>query len=151
MGGEVVAMKTLIIVLFAFLTLIANAGVPQITLVSTVTSDNLSASGKDTITVSNVILDADSVGIMVNFNRDSVSGIITYLYVTPQSNSNKSFANADTLTTFDNNDGAYAVFSTKIPRLAGTYYANFYVILTNDDITSSPRTVTMNIYTVKWR
>jgi len=143
--------KIIIPILCLFFLGYSFAGTPTQTALSSSVTGSLAAAGKDTITVSNVLLDADSVGLMINFNRDSVSGVIYYRYMTPQGNSDKSFAEADQLSTFDCNDGSYAVFTNAIPRVAGSFYADIYIILTNDDVSSSPRTITTNIYSIKWR
>lgn len=127
-----------------------RASSPSLGTATTFVTGTLSATDKDTLS-QYITLGGDSVGIMLSFNKDSVSGTVYYMYVTPDNNSDKTLTDATTLGTFDCNDGQQAAFLPAIPRLAGTYRAQIIYILTNDDISSSPRTVTMKSYIITWR
>lgn len=144
-------MKWIMSLLAILLINVTYAGSPQLSSVRTYTTESLAAGSKDTITIVGITLESDSIGVMLDFNRDSVSGVIRYQYVTPEGNSNTLLSASDTLTSFTLVDGQFAVFTDKLPRLAGTYSMNMYIELTNNDISSSPRTITMKFYTIKWR
>ena len=128
---------------------IAVASSPSLLLLTNTTTDALSTSAKDTVTVTGIDLGGDSVGVMINFNRDSVSGYVLYQYVTPQGNSNTTMANSDTLFSFDCNEGEQAAFGGPIPVTSGNYQCYLYFIFQNDDATT--QTITANIYKVTWR
>lgn len=147
-------MKKLIIpLLFLLFLLVSIASSPSSSLLSTDVS-TLGTNSLDTLTVDDVTLDGDSVGIMLSLNKDSLMGWIQYQYVTPDGYSDNAFSSSATLTiagsnTFTVNSGNQGVFSDGLPRVAGANIANFYVILKNTK--SATQVITTKTYSIKWR
>jgi len=144
-----VRIKKLVVLLACIMMTTSYAGTPSLQLLQTWTTGALTTGSKDTLSIPDVFLAGDSIGIMINFNRDSLSGVVRYQYVTPQGNSNVEFADCDTLFTFTCVSGQMATFGGPIPVSAGNYGVYLYVVLENDD--ASTQTITSNIYQVIWR
>lgn len=149
-------MKRLILtVMVMFFCTVLMASTPSLTLQTTYT-ETIASGSSYTKTLSSVALAGDSIGIMLSFNKDSVSGWITYQYISPDGYSDGATSTTMTVnnagspgTTFTVAGGNQAVFSTKVPVLAGTYYATFNVVLYNNAYNS--RAITTKIYTITWR
>ena len=155
MGGEEMGkIKIFVIAIVALTVCLLYAGTPQYE--NSYSAGTLMSAGAwDTITVSNVLLNGDSIGVILDFNKDSINGWIQYQWVTPLGNSNtgisgsSTFTLSDGSTSFTNTGEAQAVFTQSLSRVAGLYNANLYVILKNNN--STAQTVTTNVYVIKWR
>jgi hypothetical protein len=115
----------------------------------------MSAGAWDTITISQIELNGDSVGFALDFNKDSIAGKVIYQMTTLLGNSNTTLATAPSLTlsdastSFTNVGEIQAVFTQNLPRVAGMYYCNIYLLIKNNNTTAT--TVTTNVYQITWR
>lgn len=134
-------------VLFLF-TIVLIAGTPSLTLLNT-TSSSMGTGTFDTVTVSSISMNGDSVGFIVDFNSDSVSGWVQYRFVSPNSYYTQDFSSSTTLTTWGIYANNKAVFTGPVPRVAGNYKAEIYVIFKNNNAATT--TVTAKTYSVVWR
>lgn len=133
-----------IIVLFLVTVLTVLVGSPRATLLNTETS-TLGTGSADTITISNVTIVGDSLGLVVEFDKDSVSGEVRYQYISPNSQTDTTqFANLPTA--LDIPTTGYTAFSSTIPVTAGVYKLQYYLIVTNDK--STTQTITSKVYSI---
>jgi len=139
--------KIVIPVIF-LLTLVVIAGTPSLTLLNS-TSTSLGTGTFDTITISNISMTGDSVGFVCDFNSDSISGWIQYRFISPNSYYNQDFSASATLTTWSIYNGNTAVFAGPVPRTAGNYKCEIYLIYKNNNAATT--TVTAKTYSVVWR
>lgn len=139
-------MKKLLILL-VLIAIPIIAGTPTRSLLYSYTK-TLGAGVGDTTAISNVQLEGDSVGIMVEINQDSISGKIVYQYITPNSYTDgTAFASLPSIKTIANNEKG--VFSTKIPNIAGADKVRIYIVSKNNK--TALQTVNFYVYTIKWR
>lgn len=133
-----------IIVLSLLTVLTVLVGSPRATLLNTETS-TLGAGSSDTITISNVTITGDSLGITVEFDKDSVTGEVRYQYLSPGGQTDTTqFANLPTILTIPTT--GYSAFSQIVPVIAGVSKLRYYLIVTNNK--SSTQTITSTIYSV---
>lgn len=133
-----------LIVLFLVTVLTVLVGSPRATLLKTETS-TLGAGSADTITISGITITGDSLGVTVEFDKDSVSGELRYQYVSPNGQTDTTqFANLPTALEIPTT--GYTAFSSTIPVTAGVYKLQYYLIVTNDK--SSTQTVTSKVYSI---
>lgn len=132
------------IVLFLVLVLSVLVGSPRATLLNTETS-TLGAGSADTITISNISIIGDSLGLTVEFDKDSVSGEVRYQYISPNGQTDTTqFANLPIALEIPTT--GYTSFSSKVPVTAGVYKLQYYLIVTNDK--SSTQTITSKVYSI---
>lgn len=151
--NTVLGRTTILFIVVLSIIGIIYAAEPSMTILNTTTT-TLATQSSSTITVTNVILSGDSIGIMVNVNKDSIQGYLAYQYVTPDGNSDVTFAGSHTFTcngttTFNTSGGKLGVFSDPIPRTAGCYQANVFLIIKNLSYTT--QVIPTKIYSVIWR
>lgn len=140
-------MKKLILILLIVMSASLIAGTPQSTVLSS-TSETLGAGVSDTLTITNVSLSGDSIGIIVELTQDSLSGSVLYQYTTSLGYTDTTqFVNLPVLVTIPIN--GKGTFSAGIPRQAGAMTCRIYVIITNNK--SAIQTFTRNIYSILWR
>ena len=133
-----------LIVLFLVTVLTVLVGSPRATLLKTETS-TLGAGSADTITISGITITGDSLGVIIEFDKDSVSGELRYQYVSPNGQTDTTqFANLPTL--LEVPATGYSAFSGKVPVTAGVYKLQYYLIVTNDK--SSTQAVTSKVYSI---
>jgi len=148
-------MKRLAIILISLMCFqILLAGTPQQE--NKYSSATLVSAGSwDTITVTGISMNGDSIGFAVGFNKDSISGFLMYQLVTPNGYSDATVATSTTMTlkdgtnNFTNTGDIQAVFTRSIDRVAGSYNAYLYLIYQNNN--STAQTITTNINQVTWR
>jgi len=139
-------MKNLITVLWLLLILVFTAlsGSPQAALLKTEIS-TLGAGSSDTLTISNVPIGGDSLGVSVEFDVDSISGELRYQYLSFNNKSDTTaFENLPVIVTIPTH--GYTEISNAIPMKAGAVKLQYYLIITNDK--ASTQTVNTKIYTV---
>lgn len=141
-------MKIISRIFFVLLGLILVGSTPYSGSLSTATV-SLGAGVTDTLYVSNLSIQGDSLGITVEINADSVSGYITYRYASANNYYSEEFANADTLHTWGVKTGNTAVFTPKVPMVAGASKCELNIILTNEK--STTQNLTINVYQITWR
>lgn len=133
-----------IIVLFLVTVLSVLVGSPRQTLLKTETS-TLGASSSDTIAISSVAIVGDSMGVVIEFDKDSVTGELRYQYLSPNGQTDTTaFENLPTI--LDVPTTGYAEFSYALPIKAGASKLQYYLIVTNDK--TSTQTITSKVYSV---
>jgi len=147
--------KKIILLICTMLTfvLVSIAGTPLETLLSTNVA-TLATSAGQTVTVSNFVLNGDSIGVNVNFSVDSVSGWIYYDWVTADGNTSgtsRTFTLSDASTSFINTGSNKTVFTKNITRVAGVYRAYVYLYMVNNKTEAATQTITSKIYKVAWK
>lgn len=145
--------KILIFLLSIFAIGIIFAGTSSEQLVKTDVA-TLATYSSQTFTISDFTLDGDSIGLNINFNKDSVSGQIYYVWVTQDGNaygSMNTLTLADGSTTFSNVGSQKTVFTYSINRVAGVSRAYVYVKMTNMKKETATATITSKVYKVTWR
>lgn len=136
-----------ILVLFLVMVLTVIAGSPSATLLKTETV-TLGAGSKDTMTISDISISGDSLGVVVEYDKTNVSGEVRYQYLSPNGNTDTTqFANLPVILSLPNN--SYAGFSNAIPIKAGTYKLQYYLITTNN--AGSVQTIKVNVYSISTR
>ena len=142
-------MKKLILFLLLFISYIGYATQP-IAFRALNTSQAVTTGGSYTWTITGVALTGDSVGVVVEFDNDSISGTVKYRYVSPTGYYDVLYASAHSLATISNTTGVNtAVFSEKIPRVAGSNRVEIYVVITNNNYNT--QTIAAKLYTITWR
>jgi len=105
------------------------------------------------VTVTNVTMGTDSTGINLNFDKDSLSGYITYAWVTADGNispTTYTFTLDNGSTTFTNTGDKKTVFTEKMNRIAGGYRANVYLYLHHHKNSAATQTITTKVRKVTW-
>jgi len=138
-------MKVLLIFFISVAILIAATPTRQ-TLTSY--SKTLGAGSSDTSSVSNILMDGDSLGIILEVSQDSISGQIRYEYTSPQGYTNgTAFGSLPVLATFSSNEKG--VFTTSIPMIAGAERVRLYILTTNNK--TALQVINFYVYAIKWR
>lgn len=136
-----------ILVLFLVTVLTALAGSPSATLLKTETV-TLGAGSSDTLTISNVAIIGDSIGVSVEYDKDSISGELRYQYLSYNGKTDTTqFSNLPVLLTLPIR--SYAGFSEAVPIIAGVYKLQYYLITKNN--ASTVQTININVYSVSSR
>jgi hypothetical protein len=139
-------MKKLLIIL-ALIAIPIIAGTPTRSLLYSY-SKALGAGSSDTTAISNIQLEGDSVGIMVEISQDSISGKIVYEYTTPNGYTDgTAFGSLASIKTISNNEKG--VFTSKIPNIAGAEKVRIYLISKNNK--TALQTINYYVYKIKWR
>lgn len=134
--------KTILLLLLLVITVLV--GSPRETLLKSETS-TLGAGSSDTITISGVAITGDSLGVVIEFDKDSVSGELRYQYLSPNGKTDTTqFANLPVILEVPTN--GYAEFSSIVPIKAGTSRIQYYLIITNDK--ASTQTITSKVYSI---
>lgn len=132
------------IIAFSFIVVSVLVGAPYASLLNTNTV-TLGASSSDTLTISNVPVAGDSLGVLVEVDVDSISCEVRYQYLSVNNKTDTiQFANLPTILNLPTN--GYAEFSNTVPVVAGAPKLQYYLIVTNDK--ASTQTVNVKTYTV---
>lgn len=139
------------VIVTGFVTLIAATPVSSIINTSALT---YTGTEEKIVTIPQISLEGDSIGFWLDLNADSVSGYITYDWVTPYGNISsvsRTLTLSDGNSSFTNTGSIKAVFSKNITREAGVPFINLYLFLTNHKTEFPTQTITIITGKVTWR